>query len=122
MFKAEVRNPSNDETPQIPVDKMGWLFDYRENVESCLAGWVGHRGQVDKCLYRSAPELSPNPLVFLSYLLLRRVRRPIDADPPEIFEGRLDCTVALIQDGVELRSEARDGGAIDEGPGAAQQH
>jgi hypothetical protein len=32
MFQAEVRHPSDDETPQILVGEMGGLFEHRENV------------------------------------------------------------------------------------------
>jgi hypothetical protein len=51
---------------------------------------------VDERLDQSAPELSPDPLVFLPYLVLRRVRRPVDAYAPEVFEVRLDSAIALM--------------------------
>src|SRR4029077_11855927 len=84
--------------------------------------WSVIRGQIHKRLDRSAPELSPNPLVFLPHLVLRRVRRPVDACAPEVFETHLDSTVALIQGGVEFRLQARDSGTVDEVPGAPRQH
>ena len=116
MLQAEVHHPSDDEAPQILVGEICGLLDRRENVKSCPAGRVGHRGQVDERLDRPVPKLLPDPLVFLPYLVVRRVRRPVDADAPEVFEACLDSAVAFIQARVEFRLQAGDGGAVDQVP------
>src|SRR5271165_937702 len=121
MLQAEVHNSSDDETLQILVGVMGGLLDRRENVESCPAGPVGHRGQVDQRLDWPIPELLPNPVIFLPHLFVRWVRRPVDAYAPEVFEARRDSAVALIQGGVEFRLQAGDGSIVDQVRGAARQ-
>jgi hypothetical protein len=70
--------------------------------------------QVDEHFDRSAPELSPNPLVFLPYLVFSRVRGPVDANAPEVFEGHLNSALAAIQGSVKLRLQACDGGIVNE--------
>jgi hypothetical protein len=65
MLQAEVCHPSDDEALQILVGEIGGLLDCRENVKSCPADRVRHRGQIDQRLDRSIPKLLPDPLVFL---------------------------------------------------------
>ena len=51
-------------------------------------------GKSARFLNRAAPDLAPDPLVFLPDLLLRRMRRPLDADVAEIVEAYLDGAIA----------------------------
>ena len=67
---------------------------------------IGHRRQVDERFDRSAPELLPHPLIFLPHGLLRRVRRPRDADAPQVFQAHLDRAVAPIQARVKREAQA----------------
>src|SRR6266403_5253259 len=121
MPKAEVYHPSNDEVPQILVGEKSRPLNHRENVESCPAGRVGHWGQVNERLDRPVPELLPNPVIFLSHLVVCRVQRPVDTYAPEEFESRFDGALALIQGSVEFRLQAGDGGAVSQIPSAARQ-
>ena len=122
MLQAGVRHSSDNEVPQILVDEICGLIERRENVQSCERGRVGHRGQVDQRLDRSTPKLLPDPLVFLRYLVICRVLRPVDACTPEVFEASLDGTAALIQRSVEFRLQACDGGTVSQIPSATLQH
>src|SRR5215813_7587241 len=121
MLQAQVHDPSDNEATQVFVGEMGGLLDRRENIERCPVDRIDHRGQVDERLDRSTSKLSANTLILLSYLVLRRVRRPVDANAPEVFEPHLNGTVALVQGGVEFRLQARNGGAVDQVLGAARQ-
>ena len=64
------------------------------------ASRVGHQGQIEQCFDRAVPELPPHPLVFLPHLLLRRMRRPGDADAAEVVEADLDGAVAPVRESV----------------------
>src|SRR6516164_7536843 len=110
MLQAEVSHPSDDEALQIHAGESGGPpLERRENVESCPAGRVGHRGHVDERLDRPVSKLLPYPLIFLPHLVVRRVRRPIDTYAPEVFEAHLDGTVDPIQCDVEFHAQASDG-------------
>jgi len=85
MLEAEVRDPTDDEVAQSFVGEHCRRYDDRENVEGCAPVRIGNLGQVDQFFDRAAPELSPNPLVFLRYVVIRRMRRPLNAGPPEVF-------------------------------------
>src|SRR6516165_5560473 len=123
MLQAEVSHPSDHEALQIHAGESGGPpLERREHVESCPAGRVGHRGQVDERLDRPVSKLLPYPLIFLPHLVVRRVRRPIDTYAPEVFEAHLDGTVDPIQCDVEFHAQASDGGTVDHVPGAARQH
>ena len=61
------------------------------------ASGVGHRGHVEQCLDRAIPELPPDPRVFLPDHLLRRMRRPGDADAAQVVEADLDAAIDPVQ-------------------------
>src|SRR6516162_2159355 len=122
MLQAEVSHPSDDEALQIHAGESGGPpLERRENVESCPAGRVGHRGQVDERLDRPISKLLPYPLIFLLHLVVRRVRRPVYTYAPEVFEAHLDGTVDPIQCDIEFHAQASDGGTVDHVPGPARQ-
>src|SRR6202030_216956 len=120
MLKAEVRDPTDDEVAQNLVGEHCWRNDDRENVEGCAPVRIGHLGQVDEFLDRAAAKLSPNPLVFLCYVVIRRMRRPQNADPPEGFQANLDSSVTPIQSCKELHPQAGDSCQIGETAGPAR--
>ena len=105
---------SNGQASQILVGEMGRLLNCRENIESGPESGVGQRGQVDQRLDRPIPELPPNPLIFLPYVVVCRVWRPVDAYLPEVFQARFDSAIAPIQAGVEFRLHAGDRGTVGE--------
>ena len=122
MLQTEVRHSSDHEAPKILVGEMGGSLDCRENVKSGPAGLVGHRGQIDERFDLSIAKVLPDPLVLLTYLVLRRVRRPVNPNAPQVFEAHLDSTVTTTQGSVKVRLQARDSGAVDEVRGMALQH
>ena len=72
-----------------------------ENVHSRAAGWVGHCGKSRSASIGRLPSCCQICSYSCSDLLVRRVRRPVDAYAPEVFEAHLDGAVVLIQGGVE---------------------
>ncbi len=121
MLEAQVRHATDEEAVQVPVGEHGRRLAPRGRPWS-RASALGHQGQIDERLDRTAPELLPHSLVLLPDLLVRRVRRPRDADAPEVVEARLDGAIAPIQRRVEIDAHAGDGGEIDEVCGAAREH
>ena len=63
-------------------------------------------------------ELRPDPLVFPPRFLFRRVRRPVDAQMPQIVETDRDGAVALIESRVQIHAQARDRRPLDRVCGA----
>ena len=57
---------------------------------------VAHQRQLDDVLDLAAAELGPDPLVFASRFVFCRMRRPVDAEMPEVVETHRDGTSALI--------------------------
>src|SRR5260370_34016042 len=78
--------------------------------------------QVDERLDRTAPELSPQLLVFLAHLVLRRMRRQMHTDAPEVLESHVDTSVTSIECRVQSQAQARDSGGIDEASGGRRSH
>src|SRR4029450_4467156 len=65
--------------------------------------------------------LRPDPLIFASRFLVGRVRRPLDAQMPEVVETDSDRAVALTECRVEIHTQAGDVGAFDRGCGTGRQ-
>ena len=97
MLQAEIRHAADDEAVQILVGEQGRRHDRGEDVHGRAPDRVGHPRQVEQRLDRAVPDLLPHPLVLLPDLLLRRVRRPRDADAPQVVEGHLDAAVAPVR-------------------------
>ena len=76
---------------QILVGEHGRRHDRGEDVHGRAPDRIGHQRQVNQRLNRAVPDLLPDPLVFPPDLVLRRVRRPRDADAPQIVESHLDA-------------------------------
>ena len=58
-------------------------------------------------------ERRPDPLVFAARFLFRRMRRPVDAEMPEVVETDGDRAAALIEGRVQIHAQARDGRSFD---------
>src|SRR5260221_1107723 len=122
VFKAKVYHVGADKVMQIFVGVPGWCGQYRKDVKRCSAIGISHQRQLNKLLNRLRVELAPDLRVFPFYFFLRRVRRPVDANAPEIFEAHLDSTIAPIQGHVKFGAQARNGGTVDGVPRTLRQH
>ena len=119
MFQAEIGHAAEDDTVQVLVGIHGRRHDRGEDVHGRAPDRVGHPRQVEQRLDRAAADLLPHPLVLAPDLVLRRVRRPRDADVPQIVESHLDAPVAPVQGRVEVHLQAGDGREVEQVPGAA---
>src|ERR1700676_2657812 len=119
MLEAEIGHPANHEGEKVLVGKQCRRHDLGQNIESRAGLRVAHQRQVHELLDRTAPELRPNSLVFPSYVVFCRMRRPANAAPAEEFKAYLHAAVALIQGRVKRQPQARDGGDVDEFHGPA---
>ncbi len=91
---------------QVLVGEQGRRHERREDVHRRARDRIGHPRQVEQRLDRAVPELPPDPLVFLPDLLSRRMRRPLDADPPQVVEADLDGAVAPAEGHEEIHPQA----------------
>ena len=66
-------------------------------------------------------ELRPDPLVFAARFLFRRMRRPLDAQMPEVVETDGNGAAALIECRVQIHAQARDRGSFHRICGAGRQ-
>jgi hypothetical protein len=57
-------------------------------------------------------------IVFASRFLFRRMRRPVDAQMPEVVETDGDAAAALIEGLVQIQAQACDSGAFQRIGGA----
>ena len=121
MLQAEVRHPAGDETRQVHVSDDDRRQHHGKYVHRPARDRIVHSGQVEQRLNRAFPHLPPQPLVFLPDLLVRRVRRPLDADAVQVLESDLNDAVSLIQVREELHPQLGDGGQIGKARGTSRQ-
>src|SRR5258706_8583729 len=119
VLEAEVRHATGDEAGQILVGEPCRCLERREHVEGYPAYRVVNWGQIGEILDRAGPELSPHPLVFEQDHVTRRMRRPVDVDATEVVQTYLNSAVAPMQRRVQVESQARYRGLVDEAFGAS---
>ena len=81
--------------------------DLGQNIQSREGRRVAHQGQLNELLDRAAPKLYPDPLVFASRFLFCRMRRPFDAQMPEVVETDGNRAVALVESRVQIDAQTR---------------
>ena len=121
MREAEPGDAPDQQIVQVRVRDQGGREGRQEDVHRRPAVGVGDRRQIDERLDGTVAERSPEPRVLLGHLGFRRVRRPFDADLPQVAEGGLDGAGGAARGLVDLDLGAGDGGEVDEGPRAAGQ-
>jgi hypothetical protein len=67
---------------------------------------------------RTGSERRPDSLVFAPHLLFRRMRRPLDAQMPQVVETDGDRGAALIERHVQIHEQACHSGSFDGGRGS----
>ena len=90
VFQTEVHRPRDREAAQVRVCVPGRRRRDHEDIDRRSLSRVGHRRKVDQILDRAAAQPLPHPRELFAHLLLRRVRRPIDADAPQVREAGVD--------------------------------
>ena len=101
MLQAEIRHAAHDEPDEMRIGGHRRSDHLGEHVHRRVPVGIAHQRQVDERLDRTVPELLPDPRVFLSQGLDRRVRRPVDAGVPQVVETNVDGAIGAIQRGVE---------------------
>ena len=86
VLEAEIDRSAGDQGNQVRIREQGRRHEPGQNIESREGCRVAHQGQIDEFLDRAAAELRPDPLVFAPHFLFRRMRRPVDAQMPEVVE------------------------------------
>src|SRR5215831_4643974 len=76
---------------------------------------------MDQLLGRPAAKLCSNEIVLLSRVLIARMRRPVDADMPQVVETQTYGAVPLSERPVNFHLERRYGGALEQARGAEGQ-
>src|SRR5689334_3487218 len=112
MRETEVDNSASRQKQKIHICEYRGRPDLGQNFKRRERCRVGHQGQPDQVLYRAIAEPGPDELVFPSYFLLARMRRPVDAELTKVVETDGDGAPALGEAGVNIHAEARDGRAF----------
>ena len=121
VLEAEIDRPAGKESKQVRIRvKCRWA-ELGQNIHRRQGCRVMHQRQFDQRLDRAASELRPDPLVFASRLLVRRMRRPVDAQMPQVVQTHGNGTAALIEGRVQINAQARDGSPLHGIGGAGRQ-
>jgi hypothetical protein len=110
--EAEIDRSAGDQGKQVRIRIECRRPDLGQNLQRRQRCRVAHQRQLDQSLDRAAPELRPDPLVFALRLLFRRMRRPVDAEMPEVVETDGNSTAAPIKGRVQIYAEARHGSSF----------
>ena len=89
MLEAEIDHAANDERTQVLIGKQRRRHELRsEHPESRGMSGSLIKGKSMSSSIVPASKLGPDPLVFAPHFIFGRMRRPIDAQLPEVFETR----------------------------------
>src|ERR1700745_1432702 len=80
--------------------KCGWRH-LRQNVNRRQGCWIRHQRQLKNILDRAAPQFYPDPIIFMSHILVCRVWRPMDIQTPEIVERDSNGAAGMSQSQVQ---------------------
>ena len=120
-LEAEIDRSAGDQGKQVRIRIKCRRPDLGQNVQRRKRRRVAHQRQLDQSLDRAAAELRPDPLVFAARFLFRRMRRPVDAQMPEVVETDGNGAAALIEGRVQIHAQARDRGSLHRICGAGRQ-
>src|SRR4029077_4879159 len=112
-LEAKIDRPTDDQGKQVRIRMQGRRSEFGQNIQRREGCRVPHQRQLDQILDRAVPELRPDPLIFPYRFRFRRMRRPLDAQMPEVFETDRDRAGALIEGHVQIDAQARDGRLFD---------
>ena len=118
-LEAEIDRSAGDQADQVCICIKCRQADLGQNVHCRDGRRVTHQGQLDQRLDRAAPELRPDPLVFAPRLLLRRVRRPVDAKMAKVVKTDGNGTATLIESRIQICAQAGDRGSFHRIGGSA---
>src|SRR5258708_2851872 len=76
--------------------------DPGQHVQSREGYWVAHQGEVNELLDRTAPKAYPDALVFASRFPFCQMRRPVDAQMPEVVETGGNRAIGLVKSRVQI--------------------
>ncbi len=121
VLQADVGHAAHHQAKQVLVGKQGRRQERRENVHGRARIGIAHSRQVDEFLDLALAQLLPETLELLPHVVPGRMRRPLDADAPEIVETRFDSAVAAVQRREQVHPHAGDDGQVDMVCGATGQ-
>src|SRR6516165_5481353 len=102
-FQAEINRATDSQRKEIRIGCVqSRRKDLCEHIQSREGYWVAHQGQVDELFNRAAAKLYPDLLIFASRVFLRRMRRPFDAQMPEVIKTGGDRAVRPIESRVQI--------------------
>jgi hypothetical protein len=112
VLETEIDCSACDQGNQVSIRIHCRCSDLGQNVQRCQGCRVTHQRQIDQGLDRATPEPRPDTLVFMSCFLIRRMRRPVDAQMPQVIETDGNGAAALIEGRVQIDAQTRDSGSF----------
>src|SRR5215469_14954334 len=111
-FQAEINRPTDGHRKKIRI-RQRRRVDLRQNIEGSEGFRVAHRGQLNELLDRAAPKFYPDLLVFASRFVFGRMRRPLDAQMPQVVETGGNSAIGLIESCVQIDAQTLDGSSLN---------
>ena len=113
-LEAEIDCTADDQGKQVPIRIECGRNKPGQHIERRKRRRVAHQRQLDELLNRCGFRAC-NPIRSYSRtrFLFRRMRRPLDAQMPEVFETDGNRAAALIECHVQIHAQARDRRAFD---------
>src|ERR1700733_7140552 len=101
-LEAEIDRPTDDQGKQVRLRLQARRSELGQNINGREGCRVTHQRQLTQSFDRAASELRPYPVVFASRFLYRRMRRPVDAQMPEVVETNGNGAAALIERRIKI--------------------
>ncbi len=108
-FKAEIDHSADDQDVEIDVAECRWHSHLGQDVDGSQGLRVRHQRTMDEVLDAVAPDPRPDPLVFASRFVFRRLLRPVDTEMTEGLKTHGHRAAALIECRVQIEAQAGDG-------------
>ena len=110
---AEIDGPTDGDGKEVRIRIPRRHRELGQYIQSGKGCRVARQREFDECLDRAVSEGRPDLLVFPTCVLRSRMRRPLDAEMPEVVETGGDRAGALIECHVQVDAQARNRRAFD---------
>jgi hypothetical protein len=119
-LQCKSERPATGEGVEIAVGELCRRTESVQNVQRSETWRISHQRKGDQFLSRAPVELRPNALVCAARILFRRVRRPVDAEMPEVVETDSDRATVLMEHAIKIDPQARHTRSINRLRGAGR--